>query len=278
MWRHSSIDRGLDRLERRLDDLASPRSADGPRSGRDALDLLATPTRGRCRRRSCRRPSSTTPARRWGTGAQLPVGVVLASRSSWSERLRLAAPRPLRHVRLRPRPPRPGDLAAVPGQGLHHRQRHAGARAPLHRRLLRPRPAVLAGRRSAAARRAAERRPRPLRRADLPLASDRLENAWWALALAAVWLLNPSVQWLAWETWHPETVAIPFFLGAYLMASRRRMDAVLAAPRRHAGVEGGLRPRHRCARHRARRPRPTPHGLADARRRHRLVRPRLRRS
>ena len=54
------------------------------------------------------------------------------------------------------------------------------------------------------------------------LARDRLENAWWALALAVVWLLNPTVQWLAWETWHPETVAIPFFLGAYLMASRRR--------------------------------------------------------
>ena len=57
------------------------------------------------------------------------------------------------------------------------------------------------------------------------LARDRLHNAWWALALAAVWLLNPSVQWLAWETWHPETMAIPFFLGAYLMASRRRWTA-----------------------------------------------------
>ncbi len=54
------------------------------------------------------------------------------------------------------------------------------------------------------------------------LARDRLQNAWWALALAAVWLLNPSVQWLAWETWHPETMAIPFFLGAYLMATRQR--------------------------------------------------------
>ena len=54
------------------------------------------------------------------------------------------------------------------------------------------------------------------------LARDLLHNAWWALALAAVWLLNPSVQWLAWETWHPETVAIPFLLTAYLMASRKR--------------------------------------------------------
>ena len=54
------------------------------------------------------------------------------------------------------------------------------------------------------------------------LARDLLRNAWWALALAAVWLLNPSVQWLAWETWHPETMAIPFLLTAYLMASRKR--------------------------------------------------------
>lgn len=51
---------------------------------------------------------------------------------------------------------------------------------------------------------------------------DRLANQWQALAIAAAWLLNPSVQWLLWETWHPETVAIPFLLAAYLMASRRR--------------------------------------------------------
>ena len=54
------------------------------------------------------------------------------------------------------------------------------------------------------------------------LARDLLRNSWWALALGAVWLLNPSVQWLAWETWHPETVSIPFLLTAYLMASRKR--------------------------------------------------------
>lgn len=53
-------------------------------------------------------------------------------------------------------------------------------------------------------------------------ARDRLRNPWQALAIAVAWLLNPSVQWLLWETWHPETVAIPFLLGAYLMASRRR--------------------------------------------------------
>lgn len=53
-------------------------------------------------------------------------------------------------------------------------------------------------------------------------ARDRLATPWLALGLAAVWLLNPTVQWLTWETWHPETVAIPFLLGAYLMATRQR--------------------------------------------------------
>jgi uncharacterized membrane protein len=53
-------------------------------------------------------------------------------------------------------------------------------------------------------------------------ARDRLASAWLAVALAVAWLLNPSVQWLAWETWHPETMAIPFLLFAYLMASQKR--------------------------------------------------------
>ena len=36
------------------------------------------------------------------------------------------------------------------------------------------------------------------------------------------WLLNPSVQWLCWEAWHPETMAIPFLLTAYLLATRQQ--------------------------------------------------------
>src|SRR5215218_321709 len=52
------------------------------------------------------------------------------------------------------------------------------------------------------------------------LARHRLGNPWMALALGVAWLLNPSVQWLCWEAWHPETMAIPFLLSAYLFASR----------------------------------------------------------
>jgi len=54
-------------------------------------------------------------------------------------------------------------------------------------------------------------------------AKHRLGNEWWALGFGAAWLLNPSVQWLVWEAWHPETMAIPFFLAAYVMAERGRM-------------------------------------------------------
>ena len=54
-------------------------------------------------------------------------------------------------------------------------------------------------------------------------AKHRLDNEWWALGFGVAWLLNPSVQWLVWEAWHPETMAIPFFLAAYVMAERGRM-------------------------------------------------------
>ena len=53
-------------------------------------------------------------------------------------------------------------------------------------------------------------------------ARDRLGNSWQALAIGVAWLLNPSVQWLCWEAWHPETMAIPFLLTAYLLATRRQ--------------------------------------------------------
>ena len=59
---------------------------------------------------------------------------------------RRAPPRPLPHDRLRPRHPRPVDLAARPAQVVLHRARPAGLRPPRHVRLLPPRPAGVAGR------------------------------------------------------------------------------------------------------------------------------------
>ena len=52
-------------------------------------------------------------------------------------------------------------------------------------------------------------------------ARDRLGNEWLALTFGIAWLLNPTVQWLCWEAWHPETMAIPFLLMTWLMATRR---------------------------------------------------------
>ena len=57
------------------------------------------------------------------------------------------------------------------------------------------------------------------------LARDRLTSQWAALVPALVWLLQPSVQWFAWETFHPEVIAIVAVLCAYLAAERNRIGA-----------------------------------------------------
>lgn len=54
------------------------------------------------------------------------------------------------------------------------------------------------------------------------LARHRLGSTWWACALAVVWLLQPSLQFFAWETFHPEVMAIPFVLWAYWFGELRR--------------------------------------------------------
>ncbi len=57
------------------------------------------------------------------------------------------------------------------------------------------------------------------------LARDRLRSPWAALVPALVWLLQPSVQWFTWETFHPEVIAIVAVLCAYLAAERNRIGA-----------------------------------------------------
>lgn len=53
------------------------------------------------------------------------------------------------------------------------------------------------------------------------VARHRLRNAWLACLFGLAWLLLPTVSFLAWETWHPETLAIPFLLMGYHMATTR---------------------------------------------------------
>lgn len=63
------------------------------------------------------------------------------------------------------------------------------------------------------------------------LARDRLADRWLALALAGVLLLNPTYQFLTWEFFHPDAVAIAPILFAYWAARARRWGwfAVAAA-------------------------------------------------
>lgn len=54
------------------------------------------------------------------------------------------------------------------------------------------------------------------------LARDRLGSEALALALAGTFLLHPSLQWFAWEEFHPEVMAIAPLLFAYYFSVRGR--------------------------------------------------------
>lgn len=57
------------------------------------------------------------------------------------------------------------------------------------------------------------------------LARLRLRSGAWALVPAAAWLLHPSVEWINWWHWHPETMAITPLLFAWWYAVQRRWRA-----------------------------------------------------
>jgi uncharacterized membrane protein len=54
------------------------------------------------------------------------------------------------------------------------------------------------------------------------LARYRLANSWVAVLFAAVYLAHPSLQFMAWELFHPEVMAIPCLLFAYWFAINKR--------------------------------------------------------
>lgn len=65
------------------------------------------------------------------------------------------------------------------------------------------------------------------------IAKHRLVSRWFAVAMAVVLLLNPTYQWLIWEFFHPEALAIGPLLFAYWAAMQHRwgwfwVSAVLA--------------------------------------------------
>lgn len=58
------------------------------------------------------------------------------------------------------------------------------------------------------------------------LARRRLPSPVWATTVALAWLLQPWLSWFAWETFHPEVMAMPFlFLGYALVDPRWHRDA-----------------------------------------------------
>jgi uncharacterized membrane protein len=54
------------------------------------------------------------------------------------------------------------------------------------------------------------------------LARHRLAQPWLAVALAFAYLAHPSVQWMTWELFHPDAMAILPLLFAYYLAVKRR--------------------------------------------------------
>ena len=54
------------------------------------------------------------------------------------------------------------------------------------------------------------------------LARDRLDSGWLAVGLAAAYLLHPSLQFMAWELFHPEPMAIIGLFFAWYFARRER--------------------------------------------------------
>jgi uncharacterized membrane protein len=54
------------------------------------------------------------------------------------------------------------------------------------------------------------------------LARDRFGRPWLALGIPFAWLMYPSVEWMNWWHFHPESLGIPAFLFAYWFADRQR--------------------------------------------------------
>jgi uncharacterized membrane protein len=52
------------------------------------------------------------------------------------------------------------------------------------------------------------------------IARDRMRSGWLALPLGLAWLAHPSTQFLVWEAFHPDTLAIACLVWAYFFATR----------------------------------------------------------
>ena len=77
------------------------------------------------------------------------------------------------------------------------------------------------------------------------LGRDVLRSRWCGVALAVALLLNPTYQWLMWEFFHPDAVAIGPLLFAYWAARQQRWGWFAVAAVHRARVQGRRRARDR---------------------------------
>jgi len=52
------------------------------------------------------------------------------------------------------------------------------------------------------------------------LARDRFSSPWLALGIPFAWLMYPAVEWMTWDQFHPELLAVPALIFAYWLADR----------------------------------------------------------
>ena len=77
------------------------------------------------------------------------------------------------------------------------------------------------------------------------LGRDVLRSRWCGVALAAALLLNPTYQWLMWEFFHPDAVAIGPLLFAVLGGAATTLGVVRGCGGHRARVQGRRRARDR---------------------------------
>ena len=130
----------------------------------------------------------------------------------------------LRDLRLRHGHLRPGHLAAVPVQGpLHDRARPGLLRPPRQRDHVPLRAVLLAGRRARTSSTSSRPCGWPSARSPSgcwPATGSRTRGS--PSALAAAYLLYPSLEWINWWHFHPDALAITPLLFAYWLATERR--------------------------------------------------------
>ena len=186
-----------------------------------------------------RRPRRTQPGRAGRRGRMLAIGSrdpVRWSSARWSSgwsavfiMLGWIRQHTLRHVRVRPRHLRPGRLAAL---ALPRPVRH-GARLEFFGHhvnpiLLRSCPST-----GSAPVRCSCSSVQVVVQASgafamFLLARDRLHDRWLAVALGRGTLLNPTYQWLTWEFFHPDAVAIAPAAVRVLGRAERTLEVVRA--------------------------------------------------